>query len=265
MSAAGAMDTTHREEIAVPATKSTQRRPARSRGGKLPAFALAQLITDTVLFAGRDDTLPMLNGIHLESTSGQLLAAATDRFTLGVAMVPYPDGGGHEFETTLKLQQVQILARIAKACKQGEVTIASTAAGTSFTFSTGEALVLPGVVDNNRVDVEFPAWRQIVAGSTRESGGVETMSFDPALMARFAKVSHARKMSIKFTEPNKPALIAIGNSFIGLVMPQRVEAGREPVWSPEWLNLPEQKAVTAPAEKPAAKKAPAKRAAKKAS
>jgi DNA polymerase-3 subunit beta len=56
--------------------------PAAS--GTVESAALAEAVAQTVVAAGRDDTLPMLTGIRVEIEGDKLTLAATDRFRLAV-------------------------------------------------------------------------------------------------------------------------------------------------------------------------------------
>jgi DNA polymerase-3 subunit beta len=55
-----------------------------SASGTADSALLAEAVAQTVIAAGRDDTLPMLTGIRLEIEGSRLTLAATDRFRLAV-------------------------------------------------------------------------------------------------------------------------------------------------------------------------------------
>ena len=52
--------------------------------GKISPAALSGAVTQVAAAAGRDDTLPMLTGIHMEIQDNRLQLTATDRFRLAL-------------------------------------------------------------------------------------------------------------------------------------------------------------------------------------
>ncbi|OYN76846.1 hypothetical protein [Mycolicibacterium sphagni] len=245
------MDTTTTKGSAVPSTNS------KSPVGTITAAELSRVIDDAALFASRDTSLPMINAIRLESTAKQLIAVATDRFTLGASMASYNDGDGPEFEATLKLGQAQLVARIAKSCREAfnSVAIKLTSGKLSFAFTSGEALTLPML----HSEVDFPDWRKLVT-PTADDTPTKVIGYDPALLARFSRVHGASRIAIKFSGPTKPAMVSAGTQFIGAIMPVRLGSD-DPEWqSPEWIAPAPPKAKAAAPAKKAAPKTAAKKA-----
>ncbi|MDO5077635.1 DNA polymerase III subunit beta [Corynebacterium sp.] len=56
--------------------------PAKT--GEIHPRLFAEAVTQVATAAGRDDTLPMLTGVHMEVNGDQMLLAATDRFRMAV-------------------------------------------------------------------------------------------------------------------------------------------------------------------------------------
>jgi DNA polymerase-3 subunit beta len=52
--------------------------------GAVDSAEFAEAVAQTVIAAGRNDTLPMLTGIRIEIDGDRLTLAATDRFRLAV-------------------------------------------------------------------------------------------------------------------------------------------------------------------------------------
>ena len=52
--------------------------------GEIHPRLFAEAVTQVAIAAGRDDTLPMLTGVHMEVHGEQMLLAATDRFRMAV-------------------------------------------------------------------------------------------------------------------------------------------------------------------------------------
>ncbi|WP_017539838.1 DNA polymerase III subunit beta [Nocardiopsis halophila] len=57
--------------------------------GSLPGEAFAAAVRQVVPAAGRDDTLPMLTGVHLDFGADTLALAATDRYRIAVRRMPW--------------------------------------------------------------------------------------------------------------------------------------------------------------------------------
>ncbi|TDO18165.1 hypothetical protein EV580_1349 [Mycobacterium sp. BK086] len=215
---------------------------------------------DAALFASRDTTLPMINAIHLESTSTRIIAVATDRFVLGSAAAHYLEGAsGAEFSVSLTLNQAKLVAAVAKACRASMLyaTVVNRETQVTFEFATGESLTLPKQLEEHT----FPEWRKIVEERAADiEGSVQVIGFDPKLIARFAKVKNARQMAIKLSSPNKGALVSIGDQFVGVVMPVRFSGDTNVSWTRDWLERPTPPAAETAKKAVPAKKAPAKAA-----
>ena len=215
---------------------------APSTRGTLLAADLARIIDDAAIFACRSSVLPSINAIHFESTAKHLIAVATDRFTLGSAVAEYHRGGGSTFTATLKLTQAQILAKVAKSTRAAftEVTATMGDATATFAFSSGEQLSLPHAHDETW---SFPNWRKLVADRNEQADEpTPSLALDPQLLAKFGRVSGARRMVVKLAGERRPALVTIGTQFVGIVMPMHVSDKAEltaPL--PDWLTKPKRK------------------------
>lgn len=126
---------------------------------------LAAAITRLAVSAGRDDTLPMLQGVHVEIAPGTLRMATTDRFRLGVTTVPVdtPDGQGDHASWLLP---VALLVKIIKLLPAGPVTVSLPPP--LDTIGRGKAahwVTIAGgpVTATVRLsDSEFPRYRQLL-------------------------------------------------------------------------------------------------------
>ena len=100
--------------------------------GTVDAATFAEAVAQTVIAAGRDDTLPMLTGIRVEIEGDRLTLAATDRFRLAVRELQWsPDSPN---VSTAVLVHARTLADAAK-----------TLGGASdVTISLGEGLLVTG-------------------------------------------------------------------------------------------------------------------------
>ncbi len=91
--------------------------------GTVDSASFAEAVAQTVVAAGRDDTLPMLTGIRVEIDGDRLTLAATDRFRLAVRELDWhPD---REDIATAVLVPARTLADAAKTLGGAkEVTVA---------------------------------------------------------------------------------------------------------------------------------------------
>jgi DNA polymerase-3 subunit beta len=94
-----------------------------SASGTADSALLAEAVAQTVIAAGRDDTLPMLTGIRVEIEGDRLTLAATDRFRLAVRELSWhPDRADL---STAVLVPARTLADAAKTLGGAkEVTVA---------------------------------------------------------------------------------------------------------------------------------------------
>lgn len=206
---------------------------------KQPTIARASLwrvLTEAALFAGTDDSLPMLCSVRLEATGTHLIAVATDRFALGVSSAPYE---GTPFAITLPMAEVKL---ILGACKlgfgrrtlTGDVDLRVTPKGTLLHVKLGETVITVATGS-----YEFPRWRQLVGGSDAHvEPAAGTFKVNPRFLARLAKVGRDAKFYRR--GPRLPIMARVGDHFIAAIMPMHeTGAGNPLVWElPEWLDIP---------------------------
>lgn len=206
----------------------------------LKAKALYTAVSDALNFAAPASAMvPCLEAVRLEAVDGQLVAAATDRFVLGVSCVDY---AGDAFTVMIAATDAKALVKMAKTLKRDEgsreVTVEVVGAGAqvTFRFSTGEALTVRGL------DVEFPRWRQLVPSDDARMGGIVGMGYSPALVSKFTKVrpDEGERMVVfpSLTSDGRPGptVVRIGERFVGLLMPLRAPGGEERYVRPGWLD-----------------------------
>jgi DNA polymerase III sliding clamp (beta) subunit (PCNA family) len=207
-------------------------------GNVLKASDLHKLLTEAKSFAGSDVTLPMLTCIKLEATETQIVGVATDRFVLGATRVDY---AGEAFTALLDKNTVDTLIKMSKTDKRSanwrEVTLEIRETELEFRFTTGEALTV------RPADYDFPKWRQLLPGNDYDDAphqhlvhSVTVAAYNAAYLARFGKVAGSHQMRI-FTRASKPALVTIGDDFVGMIMPVRMADGIGNNWvQPEWVG-----------------------------
>ena len=125
--------------------------------GSVDAAEFAEAVAQTVIAAGRDDTLPMLTGIRIEIDGDRLTLAATDRFRLAVRELGWrPDRA--ELSTAV-LVPARTLADAAKTLGGAKLV----------TVALGDGLL--GLQAGDRrttvrlLDVEFVKYRSLLPTS----------------------------------------------------------------------------------------------------
>lgn len=235
--------------------KTKTKAPVSTALATVKAVELHRVLNDAVTFASRDETLPMVNIVHVEFTdAGFMLAVATDRFRLGVSKVDLGvNGSSPTASFNLAVRDVNTLIKLAKTAKPKTakrdkqsrfVWINSAPTGTvTFKFSDGASLdVVP-------VDVEFPKWRQLFPESGTQVPRDAT-AFTAEYLASFAKVDGGASQRIVMynhdshhgynseTRKNqRPTTFTIGDNFVGLLMPVKlVDDGSRQWVKPVWMT-----------------------------
>jgi hypothetical protein len=164
-----------------------------------------------------DDYAPIINAIHMEADSGNLFAAASDRYTLAVARI----GGipaDENWRAMIPAADLSVVLHWLKAADDGsdvEVTVTETAPIAELTLATkGATLTISAEVGGG-----FPFWRTLIrAQLTGEQQPVDGSAWNSRFLARWkagSDVLHATQAG-----PGKPLLFSDrGGDFIGMQMP----------------------------------------------
>lgn len=178
--------------------------------------SLLTLLEGVSSHAGKDKSLPTLNAVHIESEGGLLKAKATDRYRLIEGSLQTLDG--RLDASLISLDDIKRIITLCKAHKANRVqfsrigdTITVSSLGDAITFT-----VLAGT---------FPPTEQLLSDSEREPIAVDSIAFNPAFMADYAKIA-GKKAAIKvyFTGAGKPMRVRITGdeiSWRALLMPMR--------------------------------------------
>lgn len=245
---------------------------------------LTKAITIALKFAGKDDTLPMLHGIDLQILKSRFVIASTDRFRGGVVRLPVVDDltGGDQYLGHLSRGSATRILKVFGGGRAPErsLRVQVTADRTTLTVSDGETSITVTFTDE-----KFPNLAEILLIEMERPIEVESWMANSAYLAAFrdAAWSPNQAVSIRLSTPSRPAVIRIGDHFIGILMPVRSGTDRDPVsdckefLTPTPEPEPEKpkraprkrrptKAVApakrAPTKRTAAKKTPVKRASK---
>lgn len=125
--------------------------------GELTGDVFGQAVTQVVVAAGKDDTLPMLTGMRVEISGSSLTLVATDRFRLAMREFTWEPAEG--LSDAAVLVPARTLAEAAK-------TLGASGAKIRLALASGEGLL--GLSGSGRytttrlLDAEFPPYRQLL-------------------------------------------------------------------------------------------------------
>lgn len=210
-------------------------------GNTMLAADLHRILSDAKQFRCNDSNIrtavPMLGCVRLESDGTNIIAVATDRYTLGVSRA---DFAGETFAANLDKQAVDNLLRFTKTARaaSGNRTVSieiltrfneQQANTINIAFSTGEALFL--VCDTS----DFPKWRALIPVGWGSELVENVSGFNPVNLAKFAKIASKSDTRMFSRGPNKPLVVTVGDDFIALVMHTRVDSGVQYI-KPSWIS-----------------------------
>ncbi|NKR32239.1 hypothetical protein GS538_20385 [Rhodococcus hoagii] len=232
------------------------------------ATAFVRLVETAAVFGSNDDTLPMLCAVRLERHGNQLVAAATDRFRLGVVRIAaqWDDAAPADWATTISRDDVaQIVTSFknkGQSRREAKITVAAQQ-NTELRHRVVGQLVIskagsPITLTVETLESEFPKWRQLIQTSTDaadQPSPERTAILNLDLLKTFdkAKWSTNDSLTIEYpADPTRPVVITCGHHFLGIQMPLRTNERAE--WDDilttaqpgrENLGLPAQLAATA--------------------
>lgn len=181
--------------------------------------------------AGGDRHLPMICCLNVEVVDGRLVAAATNRYTLGVAWAELVDwdenaATGQTMSARVYADDLRRMLSFLRPYRSDAASWTLTDTGLSVVTGGGEQLTI------RTVDVEFPRWRKIIGErAAQESAAMPAYGIDPRWVALFGQSAKAigghEPMSWSFGSTAVSAtLITIGERFLGLLMPVRLPDDR---------------------------------------
>ena len=183
---------------------------------ELEGVSLLALLEGVSSHAGTDKSLPTLNAVHVEGEGGLFKAKATDRYRLIEGSLQTLDG---RLEPSLiRLDDIKRVITLCKDHKANRVQL-SRIGDTITVSSLGDAITL------TVSDGTFPPTEQLLSDSEGEPIAVDSIAFNPAFMADYAKIA-GKKAAIKvyFTGEGKPMRVRITGDKItwrALLMPMR--------------------------------------------
>lgn len=155
--------------------------------GQIDPKIFADAVTQVGAAAGKDDTLPMLTGIHME-IGDTITLAATDRFHLAVREIPWETTG---FKSTI-LVPSRVLVDAARDLGEHPVSVAVT--DSMLGLSTDR-----WAVTTRLLDAEFPRYQKLIP-SGHDSKAVINIGELSEAVKRVMVVARAALVQLDFTE-----------------------------------------------------------------
>lgn len=229
----------------------------------IDARVLRDLLTPVMPLAGKDDMLPVLTCVLIQTEGNSVMASATDRFRLGMCRADLPDDA--EQGPFTALVRVTDLKRILSLFKVGrydspmlEFTLSANvlhvASAGSFDGMVGGSLTF------HTMDGEFPKLSQIILDAlTVEGESVRDFGVNAGFFADFkSAVRDGHPLEVRpGVEAGKPIAVLCGDHFAGVIMPRRLISSEGTPAREQWIARLTPKPEPKPTRKPRAKKVPA--------
>lgn len=177
---------------------------------------LLTLLEGVSTHASKDKTLRALNAVQIESEGGDLIARATDRYRLIEGALKSLDG--RLDKSLVSLEDIKRIITLCKSHKANRVQLSRI--GDALTVSSlGDAITF------TLIDANYPPMEELLLKSEGEPVAVESVAFNPAFMADYAKIAgKGAAIKVYFTGEGKPMRVRItGNkvTWRALLMPMR--------------------------------------------
>lgn len=198
---------------------------------RIGADEFRALVSPVLPMAGKDEMLPVLCAVLIESNGKWLSAMTTDRYRVGIKRIekhPTDDDPTTEWPAFRALVPVRAVKSIMTNFKPSRRTsppaITLTVEDAKL---TAEAVGLFDLFDSARFTHhletgEFPGLRKVFRQALETStvgAGETTVGVDPAQMADF-KACGAKTLRVVIGAPGKPLLVTDDDGFIGLLQPR---------------------------------------------
>lgn len=182
--------------------------------GSIDPKLFSEAVSQVAVAAGRDETLPMLTGVHMDINGNDMLLAATDRFRLAVRSFEW-NAVDQEIASKLLIPAKTLLdsARSIDASLGGELTIA---------VGTGEQLGHEGLfglqsdarqTTTRMLDAEFPNFRPLLP---KVHDAIASVEISPLLSAiRRVSVVADRNSQVRMEFSTGEVILSAGGTDAG--------------------------------------------------
>lgn len=182
--------------------------------GTIDPHLFSEAISQVASAAGRDDTLPMLTGIHVEVEGENLVMVATDRFRLAVRSLQWnPAQADAEAKLLIPARTLSETARSLDSHNTDPIEIAA---------GTGEEIGQEGLLGistetrhttTRLLDAEFPKFRPLLPSSHTAMASVEIGPLQDAI--RRVSIVAERNSQIRMEFTQDAVTLSAGGSDVG--------------------------------------------------
>lgn len=197
----------------------------------VPARDLVDGLTAVLPHVGTDSTLPVLAAMRIEIASDGVTLVGTDRYTLATYSVPLADDTAAPTEPLAVLVERKDVATVLRVAKDAAKALGGYS-GVTLTVADGCLTATDAAIGSSAtvltVAGEYPRYSIIFdaaedAWRDRAPTLVQSVAFNPAYLARFAKAAERNApIRTRTVSPSKPVLVDASERFRGLVMPVRL-------------------------------------------
>ncbi len=186
--------------------------------------ALSELLTGASTHAGKDKSLPTLNAVLVKGEGGRISATASDRYRLIEGTIA---GEGELSLSLIPLDDVKRILALLKGegTRMDDLPVTLTRLGDVLTVS-----VRGNSISATLCDGKFPDTAHLLEQPLNPSGSdlgvTDTVAFNPALFADYAKIAgKGAPVTITFTGKGKLMLIGLKGDKVkwrAALMPMRI-------------------------------------------
>lgn len=201
---------------------------------------------------GKDDTLPALMSVRIETRGEWLTAMTTDRYRAALCRIKPKATPPADLAVNVPAAAIREVMRTFKGSRATRdldaVTVRFAFTDGSLTVSRAEGLLVGPYVDTTVTfelhDWEFPkVWPLFVEHYDKTPSLTEPIAFRPQYVAAFeAATDGYEPLTMRASAPDKPIIFTSGDHFVGMLMPIRVEGQKDPLpWSDLFSPAPVKK------------------------
>ena len=186
--------------------------PTVDEGGarfSMDAVALKEAISQVVFAAAPDDSRPVLAGVLMRLSGGELTLAAADGFRLAVRHVELSQSG-EDVQMIVPARALNEVARLLPSEEGAEVSIALTASGNQVFFAFGKTEVTSRLIEG-----QFPDYQRIIPADAKTQVKLSTHDFLRATRAAavFAR-DNSNIVRLECTPSEDDAELALGRVMV---------------------------------------------------
>lgn len=201
---------------------------------QIPRDDWCEILSDAAIFASRDAYTLALNAVKINvDMSGQITVSASDRFTLGIRRYQLGGPCGDNVQILLPLAEVAFIAKIHARTRRGVPNKLTVTIDGYLPLAADLPMRAGHLGIESRVNSrQITSWHTGMEAApvpfekfaSPEPSEQSLIGFNPAYLARFAKVSRRAGESLHLTlgGPRRPTTVKIGEHFTGAIMPVRL-------------------------------------------